>query len=368
MQLLSRTLDNSLKRLPVRRLQRYWLTVAFFLGFVVDNITLNRVDQVFDNVVLASYVVFAAASLYVLYAGAAGKVPEKYQEHIQKWAPLVVQFAFGGLLSGILIFYGRSGTLFASWPFILIILGVIIGNETLKKRAGRLVFNLTIFFIGLFSYIVLVVPVITGKMGALVFVLSGFIALIIAYWFVRLLMRVVPNFITKNIKMVVFSLGMSYFVLNFLYFTNIIPPIPLSLKDIGIYHSVTKLEDGQYQVTYEKGKWYHFFRDSDTTYHYEPGDQVFCFASVFAPTRLSTTIFHRWEFYDEKNEEWRTHDRLSYSIDGGRDGGFRGFTTIQNVRDGTWRCTVETERKQVLGRDTFTIETRFHDGFITEIR
>lgn len=367
MQKLLSVVQQKLDALPINRYRRYWLTGAFFLGFLIDNITLNRVDQVFDNIVLASYVVLAGTALLLMYASAADRVKEEWQPTILKWSPLLVQFAFGGLLSGILIFYSRSGSLLTSWPFIILILIVIVGNETLKKRAQKLVFNLVILFVGLFSYVVLVVPVATGKMGAFVFVISGLIALFVMSVFIRTLARIVPRFMEHNMRMVVFSIGITFFSLNFLYFANIIPPIPLSLKAVGIYHNVERLESGNYRLTYEEGRWWEFWKDSDTTFHYQTSDAVYCFASVFAPTRLSTEIFHRWEFYDEEHKEWIFHDRLSYPIDGGRDGGFRGFTLIRNVQDGTWRCTVETERKQVLGREKFEIESGAPDTLVTEL-
>lgn len=344
-------------RMPVTQLKRYWLTISFFLGFLIDNITLNRVDQVFDNFVLASYLFLAGGSLLLLYAAHAEKVPERFRERFLTYSPMAVQFAFGGLLSGILIFYGRSGDWLSSWPFLFVILAVIAGNELLKRRAQRLIFNLSVFFIALFSYVVLIVPVVTGIMGAWIFVLSGLLALMLMYGFVRLVTWVVPRFMAHNMRMVVFSLGVVYFLFNFLYFANVIPPIPLSLKHVGIYHNVEKVNGDIYRVTYEEGRWWEPFKRSDDVFHYQEGDEVFCFASVFAPTRLSTTIFHRWEYYDEDNEEWRTHDRLAYTIAGGRDGGFRGFTSIRSVRDATWRCTVETERKQVLGREKFEVVT-----------
>ena len=354
------------ERIPISHIKRHWLTVSFFLGFLIDNLTLNRVDQVFDNLVLAWYVILAGGSLIVLYASHADKVREDWQPLLMKWSPMVLQFSFGGLLSGILIFYGRSGSWLSSWPFLLVILTVIVGNELLKRRAQRLIFNIVILFIAFFSYVELIVPVVVGSMGAWLFVFSGVLALIGMYGYVRLLARVVPQFIFNNTRPLVFSLGVTFFVLNFLYFANIIPPIPLSLKDMGIYHNVEKLDNG-YRLTYEKGRWWEPFKDSDTTYHYQSGDTVFCFSSVFAPTRLSTTIYHRWEYYDEENREWRTHDRLSYPIEGGRDGGFRGFTSIRTVQDGIWRCSVETERKQILGREKFEIETAPHGELVTEL-
>lgn len=338
-------------------LKRHWLTVAFLLGFVVDNITLNRVDQFFDNFLLFMYVVLAMLSILYLYAGTAGKLPETWIPYARKYAPLIIQYAFGGLLSGMLIFYGRSGAWTESWPFLVLILGVIYGNETITDRSTRLVFNLSIFFVGLFSYVVLVIPVFTGYMGPWVFVGSGLLALVIMRLFLLALRSVIPNFLDLHMKMVIFSIGCIFAGFNFLYFTNIIPPIPLSLKDVGIYHSVVRFENGDYQLKYEAGEWWRFWRDSDKNFHPVAGNNIFCFAKVFAPTRLKTDIYHNWEYYDDVKGEWTSYARLSYPIAGGRGNGFRGYTLIENFREGKWRCSVETERGQVLGREKFTVDT-----------
>jgi len=349
------------------RYKKHWLTIAFVLGFVVDNITLNRVDQLFDNLVLATYVILAMASLLVLYAASAEKLPERFIHPGRKYAPLVTQYAFGGLLSGMLIFYGRSGDWLQSWPFLLIILAVIYGNETIRNRTSRLIFNVAVLFVGFFSYIVLVIPVITGFMGPWVFVGSGLLALIIMYGFVRLLKMIVPRFIEVHARPLIFTIGAIFITFNTLYFTNIIPPIPLSLKDVGIYHGVVRFDTGEYRLTYEKPAWWQFLRDSDKTFHYESGDNIFCFASVFAPTRLETDIFHRWEYYDDEEKKWVTRSRLSYPISGGRGQGFRGYTLIHNYQDGEWRCTVETARGQVLGRERFTVESGVKSEEVTRM-
>lgn len=342
----------------IKPFKHHLLTISFIGGFVLDNLTLNRVDQVFDNLVLVGYVLLASCGLIYLYLGISGKISEKVQLHAAQWAPLLVQFAFGGLMSGILVFYSRSGSWYNSWPYLLVLIGIIFGNEFIKRRAQKLVFNLSVLFVGAFSYAVLTVPVLTGEMGAWIFVGSGVLALLYIALLIKILYKIVPNFMALNTRMIFFTIGMVYFVLNFLYFTNVIPPIPLSLKDIGIYHNVERLGDGEgYRLTYEEGKWYQFLRNSDEDFRFRPGDTIFCFASVFAPTRLSTTVYHHWEKYDENVGDWVEHSRISYPIGGGRDGGFRGFTSIQNVTEGEWRCTVETARGQVIGREKFYIST-----------
>ena len=348
--------------------KEHFLTVFFVLGFVVDNFTLNRVDQLFDNIVLLTYVTLAMLSLLFLYGATAGKFPERWNTSIRDFSPMVTQYAFGGLFSGMLIFYGRSGSWFVSWPFLLLILLIIYGNETIRDRVQRLLYTIGMLFIGLFSYVVLIVPVLLGKMGAVVFVGSGILALIIILIFIRVLAWVVPRFIYIHQRSLFFVVGLIFAGFNFLYFTNIIPPIPLSLKEAGIFHSVIRFEDGSYQLSYEAGRRWQFYRKSDDVFHVVQGGSVFCFAKVFAPTSIKTDIYHTWEYYNETEKKWVQHARLSYPIAGGRDGGFRGYTYIQSPASGQWRCTVETGRGQVLGREDFVVDSKTNAGAMTTRR
>ncbi len=352
-----RTLIDTFRSLK-KFTRHHWLTVAFLLGFILDNLTLSRVDQVFDNVILFSYVILAMISIILLYAGIAERFGERVNYFLKTKSPILMQYAFGGLLSGMLIFYGRSSSLVDSWPFMLLIIGVIYGNETIKNRGQRLVYNLVIFFVGLFAYVILVVPVLLGKMGSWIFVGSGILVLVVMYLFMGLLERIVPNFILLQKRSVVFIIGLIYVTLNVLYFTNIIPPIPLSLKEIGIYHSKEKEpEVNTYPFFYEKPEWWEWYRDSDKTFHYANGEYIYCFASVFAPARLNTKIYHRWQYYDVSVGDWVDHARISYSIEGGRGEGYRGYTWIENYQEGKWRCVVETERGQVVGKETFIVSS-----------
>lgn len=343
------------RRLSFSRVRRHWLTAAFLFGFVVDNITLNRVDEVLDNLILAAYVILSALSMLVLYASVAGRFTAKVNDYGVRYAPMAMQYAFGGLLSGMLIFYGRSGDWFASWPFLLVILLAIAGNELIKERSARLLYNLAILFIGLFSYSILVIPVTTGFMGTWVFLLSGVLAVLIISGVIQLLYLLIPRFMWLQTKGIVFTIGMIYIAFNVFYFTNLIPPIPLSLKELGVYHSVIRYEDaGEYQLKWLEGSWWQLMHDSDNVFYPSLSSSVYCFTSVFAPTKLNTDIYHRWE-YKNQSGDWVEHIRLSYPINGGVDRGYRGYTQIGSFSPGKWRCSVENERGQVLGRETFTI-------------
>lgn len=345
-------LDNSPS---ARAARKHWLTLSFLGGFITDLILLNKVDDLLDNIILLFYVSLSMLAMLLLYAGLAERFSETWSRRAQTYAPLLIQYAFGGLLSGMLILYGRSGSIVSSWPFFIIFLLVIYGNETIRQRGRRLVFNLSLFFIGLFPYVVLVSSVFSGFSGPWLFVLSGLAALLIMYFFVRTLYRIVPRFLRLNLRAVIVSIGGIYLLFNTLYFLNIIPPMPLSLKEAGVYHSVIRYENGDYELRYVPESSWKFWRQSDKVFYPSEGGNVFCFAKITNPTQLEMTIVHSWE-YKAADGRWVERSKIPYPITTSkREGGYRGYTQIGNYEPGRWRCSIENERGQILGRVNFTI-------------
>jgi hypothetical protein len=348
-----------------RTLYRHWLTAAFFLGFITDVILLNKIDDTVDNLILLFYVLLATTAILLLYIGVAERIPGRPARFLKKYTPIVMQYAFGGLLSGMLIFYGRSGDWLASAPFLLLIIAVILGNELVGKRSDRLVYNIALYFIGLFSYIVLVIPVILGKMGDFIFIFSGVVALMIVIFVIQILYKIIPHFMQINTKRMVATIGFIYIGFNALYFTNVIPPIPLSLTVLEIEQSVTRLSNGNYSIVSEKQPWYRNIPFVRNEIH-PTGNSIACFARVYAPTKLETEIFHRWEFKNAEGD-WVERFRLGYPISGANKGGYRGYTQLQNFTNGVWRCSVETKRGQVLGRQSVVIESGSANTVVTKI-
>lgn len=339
-----------------RLVKSHWLTVAFLLGFITDYLLLNRVDDTLDNIILLLYVLLATVSLIFFYVGVTEKMGERISRKLRHYMPMLMQYSFGGLLSGMLIFYGRSGDLFSSAPFFILIIGVIVINEILKKQSERLVYNLAVYFVGIFSYCVLVTPVFFGKMSDWVFVGSGLIALLIIYLIVQVLRKIIPEFLRLQTRVIIFVIGSLYGLMNLLYFANLIPPIPLSLTELEIYQEVEKTSAGNYRIIKEENVWYEYLPLVPNYFHPITGKGVTCFARVYAPTKLATNIVHRWEYLDT-NGKWQEQFKTAYKITGENKLGYRGYTTITNIRDGKWRCIVENQRGQVLGKKTFVIDT-----------
>jgi len=101
--------------------ERHISTGAFAAGFIIDNLTLTRIDLLLDNLILFSYLVVAGSVIVFLnfyergvFTGFVGR----FFAPARLVAPIAMQFAFGGLFSGFFIFYSRSASLSASWPFL----------------------------------------------------------------------------------------------------------------------------------------------------------------------------------------------------------------------------------------------------------
>lgn len=316
--------------------------LAFLVGgFIFDNLTLQRVDVLLDNLVLLSYLVVVAVSIVA--------IDLKIQK-IAYAAPYAMQFAIGGLFSGFIVFYFRSAALTISWPFLLMLAVFFIGNEFLRKHYSLLAFRVGIFFIAAFSYFIFSLPVLFGRIGADLFVLSGIISLLAAAGLMYLIKKSNPEHAIKHYPLVITTVGAIYLVFNIFYFTNVIPPIPLALKEAGIYHRVERVVGG-YSALEEKRPWHDIFRRK---IHLVPGRPAYAYSAVFAPTRLESRIFHRWSYYDEKQNRWTEAGRIGFPIVGGRDGGYRGYSVKENVFPGRWRVDVITERGQVIGRMNFS--------------
>ena len=130
--------------------------------------------------------------------------------------------------------------------------------------------------------------------------------------------------------------------------------MPLSLKYIGIYHTVERAGGG-YRLTYDKGPWYALFRRQDDPFYAGGGDRIFCFVRIFAPTRFRHRITLNWLQEDPESGRWVRRDRIPLPIQGGRGQGFRGFAYKANYKPGRWRVRVETEDGRVIGEKTFRV-------------
>jgi hypothetical protein len=196
-------------------------------------------------------------------------------------------------------------------------------------------------------------------MSAKIFIMSGLFALSAAGLIIFFLFLIMPQRIKENFKYLILVISGIYLIFQILYFTNIIPPIPLSIKESGIYHSIERINMDNYifKVTYEpEANRYLFFRDQSDIFHYTEGEKIlYSYSAIFSPTDLNMPIYHRWMYFDQTKGSWIEYAKISFNVTGGRDGGYRGYSYIRNFFPGKWRVDVLTERGQILGRRKFTV-------------
>lgn len=326
-------------------------------GFIFDLIIADRPDSIQNNLLLLTYLAIAAGLILILNLRTAKRQEVDITNAPPLFLLLVLQFCFGGLASNLLVLYGRSGTFAASTLFFLILAGMLLGNEFLKTRYQQLRFNIVVYYILLFTYAIIAVPTfIFHSIGTTVFLASGVISLAIIAVFLWLVYRLVLRGRQRETQLyeVSFLIGIVFVFFNGLYFLGIIPPVPLVLRDVGLYHSLVK-QGTEYAAEYEEGPVWKFWRSTSTTFTQTPNSRAYCFSAIFAPTKLTAPIYHRWERYDATLGRWVTSSNVELPIAGGRDEGYRTYSTRTHLEEGRWRCSVETKDKALIGRFTFKV-------------
>jgi hypothetical protein len=336
--------------------KKYHPLIAFFSGFTWDSLTLTRIDLLMDNMLLFIYILLAGLSIYLVTLAEENLIEHPLVLKYKDLYPNLTPFFFGSLFSAYVVYYFQSASLTKNWLFLLFLIILLLSNEFLKDRFAHFQFQISLYYLAAFSFFIFYLPVLFETMNSFLFILSGFISSLFISGLIYLLYLKMRENLKPHLKRLGIILASIYILFNLLYFFNIIPPVPLSLKEAGIFHDVQRI-DNSYNLKFEQGAWYEPFKVSDDLFHHRDGDLVYCYTSIFAPTNLNTKIFHHWQMYDENKDKWITSDRTSYKITGGREGGFRGYTNKRNVQSGQWRVDVETELEQLLGRVSFTIES-----------
>ena len=332
-------------------------------GFVFNVLALTRVDLFWDNFWIGAHLFIVAGCIFLLNRQEnEGDIFARSKDPTQLhfWLVNVLQFFFGGLLSTFLVFYFRSAVLSVAWPFLLILVIAFIANESLKRHYARLGFQIAFLYFCIFLFAIYLVPIMVHQIGPGVFFVSGLVSLAAISLFVLLLSRATHESFTRGRVWVFGAIIGVFAVMNVLYITNLIPPLPLSLQDVGVYHSVTRTSDGNYSVTYEGGGWLAHvlpYLNLYPTYHVTNGGVAYAYSAIFSPTALNITVVHEWQKYDSVTKKWITYSRVPLYLFGGRDGGYRTYSIKSGLTAGRWRVNVETLSGALIGRLTFVVST-----------
>ncbi len=327
-----------------QRYERFLPAATFFAGMLFDILTLGRIDQLSNLVQLGVYVVICGVFLWFEI------VDSKFGQW--KYRDEVVHFFLGSMLSAFTIFYFKSSSFVGSAIFFLVIAALLVGNEfSTLRRLGVLVRTI-LFAVCATSYLFCLVPIWWGRVGTLPFLTALVASGVLFAPFAYLVWRKVGDK-DRVIKQVVYPYAGTLAAFLLFYFLRVIPPVPLSLTHIGIYHGVERVKGG-YQVTMNRPKW-KFWQDGDQSFAARPGDRVYCYFSVFSPGGFKDNVKIRW-LHDDPRQGWKSSDAVPVGISGGREEGWRGFAFKANYVPGDWQVRVETSDEREIGRIHFTVE------------
>jgi hypothetical protein len=320
---------------PFPRVSKYAPVLFFIGGFAWDALTLGRSIKTVDLFILAAYLAGAAAILVMLGRG----VTFRGSQYLSP----ALQFFFGGILSALFIFYFLSSGGLGGYLFVIGLAALLIGNEFLGSRYAELTLSWTFFTLSACMFFNFALAHLFRSINTFWFYLGTVVAMLLV-----LVLRHVSLHEAASIKPSLAVAGL----LLMLHALNLIPPVPLVKKQMLVAHEVRR-EGAAYVARVESPEW-RIWRTSSATFHRRNHERVYCFTSVFVPNGIRTIIRHRWEHVDA-NGDWLTMDLRTFSIEGGRQGGYRGYTFKQNLIPGRWRVTAEAESGATIGFVDFTV-------------
>jgi hypothetical protein len=331
-----------------------WIPVSsFVLGFIFDMFMLRRIDDIRTIVQQAVYILISASIIGVelIESTREIKMPGFFRK-IWKYEEAVLHFLLGTLLNSYTIFYFKSASAITSFIFIILLVALLTINEFKKFEKSQTKVHVALLSLCVISYLVSLMPIILGFMGTITFSIALIASLFIFWFFYRFMKKRLegrPNLLLTHVVQPYVAIQVFF---SILYFAHAIPPVPLSVKYMGIYHQVEKSE-GEYRLTYFRPD-YRFWEHGDQTFYARPGDSIFCYVQIFSPTRFQDQLQVRWLLKDEKRG-WQSQDAIKLSVTGGREEGFRAVTKKDNYQPGEWRVQIETLDGREIGRIDFVI-------------
>lgn len=331
------------------------MPAAFFIGgFLFDIVTLDRIDSLFVILQQAAYLVVLSLLLVLELAEKQKRLNLKGR--LAKWFDYheaVVHFIFGSLLSSYTLFFFKSASLGSSLLFLGFMASLLILNEFPQFQRFGLIIRFALLSLCLTCYFAYVVPIIMGFGGIIPFALSLAVGLLCMLGLIWVLKK--KNYPADILKhwILLPSLTITAVFVTF-YIFQLIPPVPIALNNIGMYHKAER-QGSNYVLTYYR-PWWKFWQNGAQTFLFREGDKLNCFFSIFSPSNFKDNVRIRWLFKDPRLG-WAPTDAIPVAISGGRDQGFRGVATKANFQPGDWQVRVESDDGREIGRLNFEVVT-----------
>ncbi|HKW37182.1 MAG TPA: DUF2914 domain-containing protein [Burkholderiales bacterium] len=334
--------------------------LSFICGFLFDILMVDRADSWHAIAQQLVYLAVILAALTQMFFEEAAPAPDPgTRMRLVRWyyqyRTALVHFFLGTLLNVYTIFFFKSSSLLVSFGFLAFLVFLLWANESERMKSMGLPFKFTLLALCSLCFAANVVPIFVGSIGLAVFLVSmlaGCVPVAGVAWWIR---RRAPDLFPRARRQMLVPLGGVLVGFLVFYWLRLIPPVPLSIPFIGVYHAVEKSGD-DYRLSHERPIW-RIWQHGDQEFLAQPGDRIYVFFRIFSPTRFSDQVQMRW-YWEDGERGWVLQDTIPIKIVGGRAEGFRGYGFKSNYQPGEWKVQVGTTDNREIGRVYFTLETR----------
>ena len=338
-------------------------TIIFVLGFLFDMIILPDIDHAMTRYLGAFYLFLIAFLIFFREWIVSRNTASSLERKLYSFTTFGVSYFSGSALSFVCIYAIRSATFSVSWPLFLLLFLCILANELVSTYSFRFTLDIGILVIAASFYAIFNIPVLLKIQNDTTFMVSILVIICIALLYVYLLKFASESADNEAPRAYALAVGIPLFI-GMLYFLNVLPAVPLSLANEGIYHTISRNEAGEYLAKEEKDNRM-FLSLRLPLYHISSTDTgVYFFSAIDAPLKLSAPISHVWEYYNEETKKWEVSSVISFTLEGGRENGYRAYSYKENAGDGLWRVTVKVDEKRVVGRMKFKIKKSFDESIL----
>ncbi len=336
------------------------LDATFFVGgFLFDIVTADQIDSwstIGQQVFYLLAITFTLTQMFVESSSPPDSAPIQVSPWIEKWRKYrvpIIHFFFGSLLNMYAIFFFKSSSLLVSFAFMGVIVALTVANELSRFKSLGLPFKFGLLSLCYLSFFSFVVPIWVGAISVLIFLFSMVVGCLplagLAWW----IQTYRPPLFDRAKSQILTPMATVLLVFLSLYMLRLIPPVPLSIPFIGVYHKIEKV-DGEYRL-YNERPWWKFWHNGDQDFLAQKDDKIYVAFRIFSPARFSDQVLVRWYWRDQRLG-WVEQDSIPIKIVGGREEGFRGYGVKSNYQPGQWRVQVETKDKREIGRIGFELE------------
>jgi hypothetical protein len=338
----------------IKRYSEHTTTILFVVGFFFDMFLLPDISDPIARYIGCAYLVAIALLIMFREWTVSLNRASQFEQKMYSFATFVISYCSGSALSFVFVYSLRSAALSVSWPLFLILSICIIANEFVSTHNFRFTLDVGVLLIAVLFYTVFNLPILLKTQSDTTFGLSVAITTAISLLYVFLMRYTSEMAEDEAPRLYALAVGIPMFV-GMLYFLNIIPAVPLSLKENGVYHEIMRTSGGEFLAKQEVDA-RTFSKYRTKVFHFTPTDsRVYFFSAIDAPADLTAPLSHVWEKYDNSTKRWvQSGDPIPFALAGGRADGYRAFSYKENVSDGLWRVTVYVGRR-VVGRSSFYI-------------